>query len=111
MTIDSKIRDEKLHYNINRDAAKISALSSGKSINLSYGRRNTTCWSKRNDRASQVYSFSFRKSFWTQIKTIEDQGKRQVEEGKRQPDNYQLSILKMKFQKINWVKPKKKQKN
>ena len=37
MTIDSKIRDEKLHYNINREAAKISALSSGKSINLSYG--------------------------------------------------------------------------
>ena len=31
MTIDDKIRDEKLQYNINRDdAAKISALSSGK---------------------------------------------------------------------------------
>ena len=31
MTIDCKIRDEKLQYNINREAAKISALSSGKS--------------------------------------------------------------------------------
>ena len=30
MTIDDKIRDEKLQRNINRDAAKISALSSGK---------------------------------------------------------------------------------
>ena len=30
MTIDDKIRDEKLQYNINREAAKISALSSGK---------------------------------------------------------------------------------
>ena len=30
MTIDDKIRDEKLEYNINREAAKISALSSGK---------------------------------------------------------------------------------
>ena len=31
MTItDGKIRDEKLKYNINREAAKISALSSGK---------------------------------------------------------------------------------
>ena len=30
MTIDDQIRDEKLQYNINRDAAKISALSSGK---------------------------------------------------------------------------------
>ena len=30
MTIDGKIRDEKLQYNINREAAKISALAFGK---------------------------------------------------------------------------------
>ena len=30
MTIDDKIRDEKLLYDINREAAKISALSSNK---------------------------------------------------------------------------------
>ena len=30
MAIDDKIRDEKLQYDINREAAKISALSSGK---------------------------------------------------------------------------------
>ena len=30
MAIDDKIRDEKLQYNINREAEKISALSSGK---------------------------------------------------------------------------------
>ena len=30
MTIDDKIRDEKLQYNAKRKAAKISALSSGK---------------------------------------------------------------------------------
>ena len=30
MEIDEKIRDEKLKYNINREAAKISPLSSGK---------------------------------------------------------------------------------
>ena len=30
MTIDDKIRDEKLKYNVNREATKISALSSGK---------------------------------------------------------------------------------
>ena len=29
MTIDDKIRDEKLQYDFNREAAKISALSSG----------------------------------------------------------------------------------
>ena len=30
MAIKNQIRDEKLQYDINRDAAKISALSSGK---------------------------------------------------------------------------------
>ena len=30
MTVDDKIRDEKLQYDINREATKISALSSGK---------------------------------------------------------------------------------
>ena len=30
MTNDDKIKDEKLRYNINREAAKISALSSSK---------------------------------------------------------------------------------
>ena len=30
MTIDAKIRDEKLQYEINREVAKILALSSGK---------------------------------------------------------------------------------
>ena len=30
MTIDDKIRDEKLQYDINKEAAKISSLSSGK---------------------------------------------------------------------------------
>ena len=30
MTMDDRIRDEKLQFNINREAAKISALSSNK---------------------------------------------------------------------------------
>ena len=30
MTVNDQIRDEKLQYDINREAAKISALSSGK---------------------------------------------------------------------------------
>ena len=30
MTIDDKIRDEKMQYSINREAVKISVLSSGK---------------------------------------------------------------------------------
>ena len=34
MTIDDKIRDEKLQYDINREAETISVLSSGKLINM-----------------------------------------------------------------------------
>ena len=34
MTIGDKIKDEKLQYNINREAAKISTLSSGKFKNI-----------------------------------------------------------------------------
>ena len=36
MTIDNQIRDEKLQYNINREAAKISSLSSGKICKYEY---------------------------------------------------------------------------
>ena len=34
MTINDQIRDEKLQYDINRKAAEISALSSGKLISM-----------------------------------------------------------------------------
>ena len=36
MTINDQIRDEKLQYDINRKAAKISALSSGKIFKYEY---------------------------------------------------------------------------
>ena len=36
MAIDDKIRDEKLQYDINREAAKISALLSGKTDKYEY---------------------------------------------------------------------------
>ena len=36
MTIDDKIKDEELQYDINREAAKISALSSGKTDKYEY---------------------------------------------------------------------------
>ena len=36
MTINDQIKDEKLQYDINREAAKISALSSGKLHNYEY---------------------------------------------------------------------------
>ena len=36
MTIDDKIRDEELQYNINRKATKISVLSSGENDKYEY---------------------------------------------------------------------------
>ena len=36
MTLEDQIRDEKLQYDINREAAKISALSSGKTDKCEY---------------------------------------------------------------------------
>ena len=36
MTIEDQIRDEKLQYDINREAAKVSALSSGKIYKYEY---------------------------------------------------------------------------
>ena len=36
MTNDDQIKDEKLQYDINRDAAKISAFSSGKIVKYEY---------------------------------------------------------------------------
>ena len=36
MTIEDRIRDQKLQYDINREAAKISALSSGKTDKYEY---------------------------------------------------------------------------
>ena len=65
MTIHDKIKDETLQYNINKEAAKILFLSSGRinKIWISYRWGNTTSWWKKCDRKSYVYLFSFRKSF------------------------------------------------
>ena len=50
MTIDDQIKDEKLQYNINREAAKISALSSGKIHKYEfYWRRYITIKSTTNN--------------------------------------------------------------
>ena len=55
MTIDDKIRDEKLHYDIDREAAIISALSSGKmDKNEFYRWRDITSCSKPNGRSNQI---------------------------------------------------------
>ena len=77
MTIKDQIRDEKLQYNINREAARISALWSGKIHKYEHLTGEDILPSNQQqiiDQARFTYS-PLGKAFEKQIKTIEDQGK------------------------------------
>ena len=81
MTIEDQIRDEKLQYDINREAAKISALSSGKIHKYEYLTCEEILPSTQQqiiEQAKFTYSPS-EKAFEKQTKTIEDQGKKKVD--------------------------------
>ena len=81
MTINDKIRDEKLQYDINREAAKISALLSGKIHRYEYVTGEDMLPSNQQQiikQAKLTYS-PLGKAFRKQIKTIEDQGKKQTD--------------------------------
>ena len=81
MTINGQIRDEKLRYDINREAAKISALSSGKIRKYEYLTGEDILPSNQQQIIEQTkFTYSpLGKAFDKQIKTIEDQGKKQVD--------------------------------
>ena len=81
MTINDQIRDEKLQHDINREAAKISALSSGKIHNYKYLTGEDILPSYQQQIVEQVrFTYSLLgKAFEKQIKTIEDQCKKQVD--------------------------------
>ena len=70
MTVNEQIRDEKLQYDIDRNAAKISALSSGKIHKYEYLTGEDILPSNQQ----QVIE-SLGKAFEKQTKAIEDQGK------------------------------------
>ena len=79
MTINDQIRDEKLQYDINREAAKISALSLGKIHKYKYLTVEDILPSNQQqiiEGAEFTYS-SLAKAFEKQIKTIGDQGEKQ----------------------------------
>ena len=82
MTIDDKIRDEKLQYDINREAAKISAILSGKTDKHEYLISEEILPSDQDQsRIIKQAKFTYSplgKSFEKQIKTIEDQGEKQT---------------------------------
>ena len=81
MTIDDQIRDEKLQYDINREAAKISALSSGNIRKYEYLIGEDILPSNQQQIIEQAkFTYSpLGKAFKKQIKTIEDQGEKQVD--------------------------------
>ena len=81
MTINDQIRDEKIQYDINREAAKISALSSGKIHKYEYLTGDDILPSNQQQIIEQAkFTYSpLGKPFEKQIKAIEDQGKKQVE--------------------------------
>ena len=80
MTIDDQIKYEKLQYDVNREAAKISALSSGKFNKYEYLTGEEILQSNKQQIIEQAkFAFSpLGKAFEKQTKTIEDQGKKQI---------------------------------
>ena len=81
MTIEDQIKDEKLQYDINREAAKISALSSGKLDKYEYLTGEEILPSNQQQIIQQAkFNYSpLGKAIEKQRKTIEDHGKKQVE--------------------------------
>ena len=76
MAIEDQIKDEKLQYNINRKAAKISALSSGKLDKYEYLTGEEKLPSNQQQiiqQAKSIYSL-LEKAIEKQIKTIKGQG-------------------------------------
>ena len=65
MTIDDKVRDEKLQYDIDREAAKMSALSSSEIDKYKYLTGEEILPSSQSQAIEQAkfYLFSFGKSF------------------------------------------------
>ena len=80
MTVDDKIRGEKLQYDINREAAKISASSSGKIDKYEFLTGEEILPSNQSriiEQAKFTYS-PLGKAFEKQTKTIKEQGKKEI---------------------------------
>ena len=80
ITVEDQIRDEKLQYDINREAAKISALSSGKIDKCEYLTGQEILPSNQKQIIEQAkFTLSLLgKAFEKQTRTIEDQGKNKL---------------------------------
>ena len=81
MTVNDQIRVEKLQYDINIEAAKISALSSAKIHKYEYLTGEDMLPTNQQQIIEQTkFTYSpLGKAFEKQIKTIEDQGEKQID--------------------------------
>ena len=81
MSINDQIRYEKPQYDINREAAKILALSSGKIHEYEYLTGEDILPSNLQQITEQArFTYSpLGKAFEKQIKTIEDKGQKQID--------------------------------
>ena len=95
MTIEDQIKDEKLQYDINREAAKISALSLGKLDKYEYLTSEEILPSNQQQIIQQAkFNYSpLGKALEKQRKTIEDQGEKQVKEIQYNKDDYKNKLL------------------
>ena len=82
MATDDEIRDEKLQYGINREAAIISVLSSRKIDKYTYltGEEILPPDQRRVIEQAKFTNSFLGKSFEKQTKIIEDQGEKQIKE-------------------------------
>ena len=73
MTVDDQVRDEKLQYDINREAAKISSWSSGKIGKYEYliGEEILPSNQKQVTEQAKSTCYPLGKAFEQQMKTIE----------------------------------------
>ena len=78
MTIDDPIKDGKLHYNINRETDKISALSSGEICKYEYLTGEDMLPSNQQQIIEQAKftNSPLSKAFDKQIKTIKNPGEK-----------------------------------
>ena len=82
MATDDKIRDEKLQYDINREAAEVSALSSGKIEKYEYPTGEEILPSNQRQIIEQAkFTHSpLGKVYEKSTKTIEEQGRKQIDD-------------------------------
>ena len=99
MTINDQIKDKKLQYDINREAAKIYALSLGKLRKYEYLTSEDILPSNQQQIIEQAkFTYSpLGKAFDKQIKTIEDQGKKQVDALNTLKSDNKITIEKYKY--------------